>query len=553
MTRTRMTLIPVLVALAAVAAGCFSIIKDDSAEQVDVLNPVRVSTTVCPFGGLDDLPLRSAGARRLVRAIEDAGEDCATHDELYDIVFGGGFEEAVLLTIPRQLMLAYRVPEGSEPPSVIGAHADVLRMEDIFDLSAARVGENRITAPRLHDEYDELPAPVEQHVTFRRADELAGSMPEYYDEYYDLDGPLVGDGEKLVTYVSEVVPGLIVDEFDVRADFGLPWNEDGTPFSSPFQHETFLGMRIAFDEDLIPVYVRNRARAVVRAEDDWPLDPSRPVVCGLDGPLSDLTLCPVPQLAVDHDINEVLGSTDTTTRDLRIAGGGPVTVEQGQTASVPFTIRTAGPAGDEVALGADVSIQDGVATPQDATWPFLATGEHQQLVDVQVPHYTEPGEYVVRLVASAGTQSRDGIATLIVTPRPVQEVEQQVSPPPVVRTPDNLYFRKGRVRFGYICGVSAEACAKSVAELWVDPSAFGARANAAQSTEAGGLVKIATRKFSAKADQRVVRAFRLGRRARAALLGGRSLSGRLIIRSGADSAAPAVQTRGVIVRIRRPQ
>lgn len=547
MTRRRLTLIPVLVALAALAAGCFSIIKDDSAEQVDVLNPVRVSTTVCPadmFGGGPD---RSLTARRLVRALDDS-VDCATHDELYEIVFSA--EEGVILTIPRQLMLAYRVPEGSEPPSVVGATVDVLRMEDVFDVTSARISGDRIAAPRLHDDYDELPDPVEQHLTFRRADELAESMPQYYEETYDTE--VVGDGEKLVTYVSEVVPGLIVDEFGIEADFGLPWNEDGTPFAGPFEHETFLGLRTAFDEDLIPVFLRKRARAAVRADSDWPFDPNRPVVCSSELTLEDLTFCPAPHLPGDVDVEEALDATDTTTRDLRIAGGAPVTVEQGQTATVPFTIRTAGPAGDEVGLGADVSIQDGVATPRDATWPFQATGDHEQLVDVQVPHYTEPGEYVVRLVAAAGTQSRDGIATLIVTPR-VQQVEQQVSPPPVVRTPDNLYYRKGRVRFGHICVVSAEACADSVAELWVDPSAFGARASAAESTEAGGLVKIATRKFSAKANERVVRAFRLGRRARAALLSGRNLAGRLIIRSGADSAAPAVQTRGVIVRIRRPQ
>ena len=550
MTRRRITLIPVLVALAALAAGCFSIIKDDSAEQVDVLNPVRVSTAVCPadlFGGVFD---RSTTARRLARAVEESDE-CASHDELYEIVFSA--YEGVLLTIPRQLTLAYRVPEGSEPPSVVGATVDVLRMQDIFDVPRTRISGDRITAPRLHDHYDELPAPVEQHLTFRRADELGESMPQYYDEVYGAEEPLVGDGEKLVTYVSEVVPGLIVDEFDIEADFGLPWNEDGTPFAGPFEHETFLGMRIAFDEDFMPTYLRDRARTAVRADSDWPFDPSRPVRCGTDSVLDDLTLCPAPHWPGDLEIDEVLESTDTATRDLRIAGGAPVTVEQGQTATVPFTITTHGAAGDEVDLGADVSIQDGVATPRDAKWAFQATGDHDQPVTVQVPHYTEPGEYVVRLVASAGTQSRDGIATLIVTPRPVQQIEQQVAPPPVVRTPDNLYFRKGRVRFGYICGVSPDACANSVAELWVDPSAFGARANAAQSSEAGGLVKIATRKFSAKSNQRVVRAFRLGKRARAALLSGRNLAGRLIIRSGADSAAPAVQTRGVIVRIRRPQ
>lgn len=546
MTRRRITLTTALVAIAALLAGCFSYIKEDSASQIDVMNPVRVTTTVCPstlgfFGEGDVITRRRPDLARAI--FTDDPNECATHDEVYELVYGTGGE----LALPRQLLLAYRVPAGAEVSSTLGADVDVLRLEDVFDIRTVRYAKGRLTGSRLHDDVEGLPAPVRQHLRFHRTDELAPSMEAYYAEGFEaqeVDGDLVGDGERLVTYVSDVVPGVITDEFKLSADFALPENEDGTPYAGPFEHETFMGMRVAFEDDLLP------ARSAVRAEEEeGPFDPDRPVVCPNDDIEESLTFCPIPHFDdAEADIADALEGITTETRDLRVFGGAPVTVEAGQTATVPFTIKANGPASElTVGLGADVSIQDGKATTRDPVWHFPGTGEYEQPVTVQVPHYTEPGEYVVRLAAEKERVTRDAIATLIVTARPTPQQPQ--SGPPPARTPDNLYLRGGGVPFGYICLAAPAQCANTYAELWLDPSAFGPRAVAAQVADAG-LVRAGVTRFRAKKGKRVEAKVTLGRKARRALKRGRTLRGRLVIRSGGRTA-PAVQTRGVVIRVKR--
>jgi hypothetical protein len=535
----RLTLLLPALALAALLAGCFSFIKEDSAAQQDVIGPVRVTTTVCPYdlGQVGGVRGRGATARAAVQRLhEDDGANCLDHDEAYDQL-----EQLFPYSlIPRQVMVAYRVPEGTTAPETLTADVNVLRFEDVFNERSVRVAGGRVTAQRQHGEG--APEPVAQRVTFRRSASLESELPGFYEM---LQGDatdkvaLLGGGQKVVGYISDVVPGAIIDEFALHADFPLPAGPaEGQPYAGPFEHLSMVGNRWAWDDLYLPV------RA---GEDDPydPFDPDRPVDCE-NIIEEDLTLCPLPHMGLEGNVADALGSTSTPTRDLRVvAQGDPVVVEQGGTATVPFTLRAAGePSEEDFDLGADVSIQDGKATPRDATWKFPGTGEYEQPVTVQVPHYTEPGEYVVRLVADEAIQDRDSAAKIIVKAKPgaVQERAPQKLPP----APDNLYLRGGGVPFGYICVASPKDCADSSAELWVAPSAFGTRAVAAQAGQAE-LVRAGSVKFRAKKGKRVVAKIRLGRKAKRALKRGRTLRGLLVVRSGGK----AVQTRGAVVRAKR--
>ena len=260
-------------------------------------------------------------------------------------------------------------------------------------------------------------------------------MPDWVAQANDTwpeedQGTPLPAGTKYVGYVSDVILGAPAGDADLAADFGLPaGTADDQPYAGPFNHVTLAGMRVAIPDDLAIIRAA-RGSAASSAPSDF--DPSRPVECDIDAIEETLTFCPATGGA-DLTMKEILAGTDLATRDLRVAAGGPVTVEQGQTASVPFTLRAAGPAADQIlALAPETSIPGATATTAHPVWQFPGAGDYAEAVSVQVPLSTPPGEYTVRLVATAGDEAREAVAKLIVTAKTV---------PPLVETPERRRCR----------------------------------------------------------------------------------------------------------------
>jgi hypothetical protein len=509
-------------ALALVLAGCFVLIRDDSSEQRSLIGSVRVDTSVCPalppFFVLNSTT-RAAVAKRGV--FEELG--CMDQEDIAAFIDDVGPEAL----IPRQVLLAYRVPSGADVPETLTSSVDLYAFDDFF---TSNLRARRLVA---------FPDPTTQTVTFRRSSSLEAELPAWLEEGNESADPedqgvVLPGGSKLVGYISDVVAGQPAGDLDVEADFGLPAGPDeGQPYTGPFNHLTLAGVRAAFADDVI---LRGGP------PDPEDVDPARPVVCDPDIE-DELTFCPVAGTG-EEPWGQVLEGTDLVTRDLRVVSGQTVTVEQGQTANVPFAFRAAGPAGDQLlSLAADVSIQDGKATPVNQSWQFAGTGQYDQPVAVQVPHYTQPGQYLVRLVATVGDQTREATATLNVVAKTVLPV---VETPDVPLPPaDNLYYRNGGVRFGYLCPGSEEVCAETTAELFVDPVAYRTRAITVGALELAGWAE----PFEAKPGRRVEGEVRVFRKARRALRAGRTLKGQLHIYNGGSKP---VQVRRVLVRIKKP-
>jgi hypothetical protein len=172
-------------------------------------------------------------------------------------------------------------------------------------------------------------------------------------------------------------------------------------------------------------------------------------------------------------------------------------------------------------------------------------------VTVEVPHYAEPGEYLVRLVGSNAGETREGLTKLIVTPKIVAAAQLPPIPAnePSLRNPDNLYYRDGGVHFGYICVNEPSECRNSNVELWLDPTSLNRGPRAAMTVrDAWRMYELSGwKKFQAKNGTRIETEARAFQKARRALRAGRTLRGVMIVRSGNKP----MQIRRVVIRIKR--
>jgi hypothetical protein len=239
-----------------------------------------------------------------------------------------------------QVMLGFRIPEASDPPAG-------------FESSD--------------------PAGV---VSFSRS-------PTFDAELERLSP--AGSGRRWAGYLSAPVnftAGAGPQRFTATARFTLRQGADGAPFTTPFGYRVVAGSRVVGPSR----------------------PPNRDVACGasaLDAGAADASsVCvnspPLAALASDLTV---------ATRDAGVLATGAVaTAAPGALAALPFTVAYSGAGGDEaprLSLSAATTLPGAtVSAAPDALIP-PANGSSSAIVTVQVPPGAAPGDYEVRLTATA--------------------------------------------------------------------------------------------------------------------------------------------------------
>ena len=570
--------LPAAIAAALTAGGCFPLVDNQTGAQRDLIGSVDVSADVCsapqllPYmmGPVSGLPTRASMRRRALsgeaRALArgDTTSDffsCPDAEQLEQWL-GGSPETSILLGLPHQLLVAYRVPAGATAPQSFEAAGEVMT-SPFWD--GALVSRGPAT-----------PARRDVDLTFRRAPEMDSQLDVPYEEAWStLDGrpDLVGEGEKLVGYVSDQLPGPLVGDMTVTAGFGLPAGTATEPYAGPFNALTLLGSRFALTEEQLAGIprsggaLRSSTSRTARALRAVSADPTPEELVGTDRPVECLTQesvasvesleelislswCPVPAFFWNGDkeaalakLKTLVDGVDTATRDLRVLGGEGF-AEQGATASVPFTLRGAGAASaTELGLSATSALAGATATPGQATTPFPGAGDHGRSVSVQVPENATPGTYDVTLTATVGGEQRAGTGRVVVLPKPAAPSFSSSA----LRGRDNVYMdRDGNIAFGWIC---PPACGDNQVDVTSPKAGIAPKANTAAVTKPR-LLRIARGRFQAANATRARVKVRLFPRARRAVRKGRQVKAIIVVRTG-GKGAPSV--RRVTIKLRKPK
>jgi hypothetical protein len=532
--------------------------RTDGAQE-DTIGAVRVEADLCATNVAGAVPIRrgesaASRARRAERFVERGapmnGSECITREQQLAALRAPSSGDDELYPFPQQVLLAYRIPAGATAPDEFTAEAEVMPYPT--------------TRGAAVDDTDP------HEIVFHRDEALATKTAEFNDERLAM-GPdpdeaakLVGDGQQLVAYVSEIVPGAIIaDEDDtalqVSADFGLPVPADGKPYAGPFNALVLSGSRTAIDSAIIgnscPSFIpfcggigdRRGAGGPPSFDDEIVCAGSGAVERALDGML---TSCPSPLIPQDATepptLTSLIGGDDIPTRDLRVSGGEGFAQPGGETA-VPFKLVTNGAAlGDEVFdLTSTTTVPGGVTWSQHSS-DFAATGETTRNVGVKVPANATPGTYDVTLkFRTAGGEERSATGRVVVVPKPADATApiQQASlgnSAPLIR--GNVFMdENGNLRFRSLCG----SC---IVDGLVP---FGALDGSATAAQAGKLRLLRIARGSTRGAQgKAARTrLRLSPKAKRALKQGRRIKAILVFRTSRN-AAPQVR-RAVIRRPRK--
>ena len=574
MNRTRRSLTAAgLAVLATASAGCFPLVKEDTAKQQEPMADVRVETTSCATPLLALLVLGEGNAD----GVEDLCTDSAEGAGHYYDYFSKLGEFAI--PVPGQVLLSYRVPKGATAPETLEVSSEVVHFADWFEWASDDGRVERGTGTGTTGERPEPPAPRKVAVTLKRSAELDALLPGHFartnddEPENDEDGvDILDDDEQIVSYVSDVVPGAMVGEWKVETPFGLP--ASSRPYGGPFNHVSMVGWRAAMTSELEPP-VENvralRAAGILRGGGVFggmfgDLDPERALNCRFIALPSgndlrraargtsevDLTLCPMPQPRFGDGETEPivrLGSfegTDTATRDLDLRGSGETFAEQGKTATVPYSLVGAGPAGGKLDITATVSPAIAGVGEVKQEIDFPGTGTHARSVEIKLPESAPARTYEVRLTASRGAHERTAKAGLVVLPKALQVttpaatgVPAAAASKPFVR-PTVWMDKRGFIRLASTCG----SC--SIDGL-VPFGSVGPTAKAAQATGKHRLLRVARGKVEGKAGARRAVKVKLFPKAQRTLRKGRRLAGVIVFRQGA-SGTP--QVRKVVFRAR---
>jgi hypothetical protein len=531
------------VAFALALSGCVLVpgVREEHTAQRDVIGAMRVQTTLCPFV-LADGP--AATAPLPTRPASEPAGACARRFQ--DI------QKGTLADLPGQVLLAFRVPAGVSAPDHLAATADVRLSELLNGSSANPVTSTRFELARSNS--------LEQALgTWYGAGQQqgtgAGALPA------GLGAQLTRPGERLVGYVSDVLPGPLVGDVALTTDFGLPPGTAERPWAGPFNHLTLTGWRLALTQPLVGSTVQPAT-----------VDPARPVVCDAtpapqsvldallaDQPAGDLTICPLPAgpvgTAAGLTPTQRLAGTSTPSHDLRVLGGAAA-AEQGTVVGVPFLLRGSGPSVvDLVHLRASGGVPGSVPGSRYGEVPFPADRDDLRDVIVGVPPDTKPGIYDVGLTATIGGEERSGTAKLTVVPRTTSGVNvdptaagpgrqitvnviQPKPPAPRERLPLSL---DGHIRFGYVCPAPSAACASTTAILLVREDQLGRPASK------GGLrmLRIGGGVRRTRSNTRVVNRLRVAPSAWLAAEESGELQALLVMRAG--GSGPAQVRRVTIV------
>ena len=314
-------------------AGCIVFIGPITIVQQDVIGKVRVSFTVCASGDPDASSMETHGG-------------CPDR----------GNQDTYAESGSRQVLIAFRVPEGTTPPTAFTGSVS----------TGASLAFSR--SPTYEAELTTLVPPPAGQV-----------WVGYISAQYEYDNG---------------ADGTPAQSMNVSLDFELPRPGDGTPFAGPFQVRPVVGGRTV----------------------GTGFPSSRRVNCGEFGAFGGETAT----VCIDSPSPSTTGTNLTAaTRDLGIAGT-PAAGDPGARATVPFTARYAGSSDPAAsfALSAATSLPGAGATPSRATLAPASDSTNAVEVAVDVPRNAAAGTYAVTLTGRlANGQQRSGTALLTVRDR----------------------------------------------------------------------------------------------------------------------------------------
>jgi hypothetical protein len=256
-----------------------------------------------------------------------------------------------------QMLIAYLVPSGSSPSG--------------------------LSAPALSD------------VTF--------SASSGYDSWLSTHES-TPSGYQWAGYISSEFADANPTAIEVTADFAVPAGSGVNPYAGPYVVKQ--------------VVIGDRADGPYG---DTTLDPSRTLDCSevvddvisLPAPASSETVTSAPTGCQNDATTSPLS---VVTRALNAAApAAATTVQAGNTATIPFTVRFSGPATSAFQLSASTDSNALVAVPVNATFTPSGSGTTTENVSVPVPAGLAPGSYTVSLNVGAFGSSA---ATLNVTAPP---------------------------------------------------------------------------------------------------------------------------------------
>jgi hypothetical protein len=375
-------------AVAIVAAGCASFVSPPTGSQLAPNGDVTITSNICLFSFVPGFAAYdvSDGSSYGDGVFGDTPPNC---DNTYQPVISD-FDES------GQLLLAYEIPVGSKPGAV--------------------------TSP-------ELPG-----TTFTRNSD--------YATWLDANGPTIPTGYEWVGYMSS--PFTVSGGLNLRAtaEFTPPASPAGNPNTSPYAVDTVVvGDRLdsesGFDFEDSP----DTAKTADGSPSDFPpptyfpsepvapesLDPNRPLDCdAFDVTSTDRSDFGRVAPDVSSDVSSedptdcvedyTTSPTDITTRSLTsTAPAAAVTVQAGNTATIPFTVQYNGPSASPFMLSASTSSNALVAVPANGSFTPSGTGNTVENVTVPTPAGLTPGNYTVTLNVGAFGSTP---ATLTVTPPP---------------------------------------------------------------------------------------------------------------------------------------
>jgi hypothetical protein len=318
------TLLALATALAASAllAGCVAFTGPITITQQDVIGKERVTFTICASNHPD-----GAGGNP-----DHPGCDEPVNGDAQ--VSNGSY----------QVLLGFRVPAGTTPPSSFSASSG----ESLTFARSASYEQQLQTF---------VPAPAGQ------------TWVGYLSNVYSYNAGADNDPAKKASF---------------SLDFGLPPGSDGKPFAGPFTIRPVVGGRDA------------------NGSPGGDGDPARPVGCGdtVFGGGSDINSANTD--CIDNP-DQATTATNLTgaTRDLGIAGA-QVAANPGKRVSVPFTARYAGNA-DPAArftLSAQSLFRDTTVTPSTGVLVPGTNSTSQLSASLTVPKRAAAGQYLVALVAT---------------------------------------------------------------------------------------------------------------------------------------------------------
>lgn len=323
----KLTVVAVLGGL--LVSGCgIDFTADSVVTQVDGIGPVRVASEVCVMSNTTDHP---------------------------------GCNNGSVPPQDGQLLLAFRVREGSVPPATFAVTTNDVPAQTLVMSRSASFG-----------------ASITADATFAQAaDErwAAYISPEYsYDP-----GPV----------------GTPARKFSFAPEFGLPEGPSGGAFAGPFTVAVVVGQR----------------RTDLPDPDD--VAPSDPVICG--GSESNATCFNDENPDGVIDTPPTAAPYSLATRDLVVLP--PPAAAQaglGKTLSIPFAADYSGPSlGQPLAVTGASDLPGATVTPATAAFSPTAAGRTALSLKVKTPNTARSGTYyVVLTAATAGGTKRVGTAKL---------------------------------------------------------------------------------------------------------------------------------------------